>query len=126
MDYRSFSRPAVTIAGLVVLVTMISGPLKAQPQQSVAFEVASVKPGDPQPRTAGIQFLPNGTMVAKSFPLNLLIQETFEIGAFQIIGLRRFTSGWSTTRFDIQAKASNPAASRDELKGMAQALLADR
>ena len=117
------SLPALTRAAALGLAVL--GLIQAQSPQPLAFEVASIRPGDPDPQSAGLQFLPSGSLVARNFPLELLIQEVYRVNAFQIVGLRQWTSDWKTTRFDIQAKAGGPA-SRDQLKAMAQALLADR
>jgi uncharacterized protein (TIGR03435 family) len=116
---------ATVVFGLFVVSMMNVGPAQAQPRPPPSFDVASIKPGDPHPTSAALQFLPSGTMVAKSFPLSLMIQEVFKLDAFQIVGLEPFTADWTTTRFDIQAKASG-AASRDQMKVMAQTPLADR
>lgn len=119
-----FEKRKVLVAAMAAGM-MIVGPTKA-PSQQLAFEVASIKPGDPQPLSAGLQFLPSGRMIATSFPLEILIQEVYKVGSFQIVGLKQLTSAWNTTRFDIQATAGGPAESRDQLLVMAQALLADR
>lgn len=111
------------IAGWVAVAML------AQAQPEVSFEVASIHAGDSQPQVAGLRFLPSGEMVARNFPLELLIQEVFGVSEFQVIGLERWTTGWATTRLNIQAKAqpkASGAASEDELKSMARALLAER
>ena len=96
--------------------------IPAGSQQASTFEVASIRFGDPQPTSASLRFLPNGEMVARNFPLDLILQEVYGVRQFQIAGLERWTSRWSTTRLTIQAKASG-ATSEDELKRMAQGLL---
>ena len=106
-------------------ISTVAVVLSAQSQRLPAFEVASIRPGDPQPQSAGLQFLPGGRMVARNWPLGLLIQEVYKVGAFQVLGLDQWTSGWRTTRFDIQARAAG-AASEDQLKFMAQRLVVER
>jgi bla regulator protein blaR1 len=115
----------VSAFSLLVFGVIAVGPMKGQSQPPLAFDVASIRPGDPQPQSAGLRFLPSGGMAANNWPLELLIQEVYKVGAFQIAGLEQFTSGWKTTRFNIQAKAGGPA-SEDQLKLMAQTLLTDR
>ena len=117
MSRFTYSAFGLLLAGLSLV--------SAQPQGVATFEVASIRFGDPQPRSAGLQFLPSGRMVASNFPLELLIQEVYKVGAFQVVGLEEWTTGWKTTKLDIQATAGG-AASRDQMKVMAQGLLADR
>ena len=63
--------------------------------------------------------------LAPLFPMDLILQEVYEVRQFQIAGLERWTSRWSTTRLTIRAKASG-ATSETELKRMAQGLLSER
>jgi uncharacterized protein (TIGR03435 family) len=100
-----------------------------------AFEVASVKPSDPQARIpAGMFTYPGGRIVA-SCTLEYLIEQAFDVPPFQIAG----GPGWmKNDRFDIEAKP--PASSlsskanpfnfklppNDEQRQMLQTLLEDR
>jgi len=104
---------------------LLTSVIPAGSQQAPTFEVASIRFGDPQPQSASLRFLPNGEMVARNFPLDLILQEVYEVRQFQIAGLERWTSRWSTTRLTIRAKASG-ATSEAELKRMAQGLLSER
>jgi uncharacterized protein (TIGR03435 family) len=101
-----------------------------------AFEVASVKPSNPQARIpAGMFTYPGGRVVANLCTLEYLIEQAFDVPSFQITG----GPGWiKNDRFDIEAKP--PASSlsskanpfnfklppNDEQRQMLQTLLADR
>jgi hypothetical protein len=75
---------------------------------SPAFEVASVKPSNPQGGRIGVGLFtyPGGRIVASGCPLDYLIQQAFDVQSFQIAG----GPGWiHNDRFDIEAKP--PASS---------------
>jgi uncharacterized protein (TIGR03435 family) len=64
-----------------------------------------------------------GRFTASGMTLKMLIQQAYDIRDYQISGL----PGWaSSDRYDINAKAENPKATRDEIKLMLQSLLAER
>jgi uncharacterized protein (TIGR03435 family) len=100
------------------------------------FEVASVKPSNPNAQGAiGLFTYPGGRVVASNCTLPYLISETFHVQGFQVAG----GPNWmSEARFDIEAKPpvsslsgkSNPASFKDppsdEQRQMLQALLIDR
>ncbi|MBS1877554.1 MAG: TIGR03435 family protein [Acidobacteria bacterium] len=89
------------------------------------FEVASVK--QMEPAMGGMMRveiqLPPGRFIAKGLTLRLLMQQAYGVRDFQIQG----APGWATTdRYEINAKTGEGPISRDDLKPMLQALLADR
>jgi uncharacterized protein (TIGR03435 family) len=94
------------------------------PPTSLKFEVASLKPSQPDPRGfAGIRPAPGGERyVASNVTLKLMITVAYRIQADQVAG----GPGWmDTERYDMNAKAEGPS-SVEELHLMLQDLLADR
>jgi uncharacterized protein (TIGR03435 family) len=64
-----------------------------------------------------------GRLTATSVPLRLLILSAYGVQDFQLVG----GPSWQTSRrFDIAAKAENPAATPKQLMEMLKPLLADR
>jgi len=105
------------------------------PAPKPQFEVASVKPSDPNARGGRIGFQPGGRFVATGITLRFLIQQAYGVRDFQIIG----GPGWmGSDRFDISAKPDaetaaaiekgkgNPFERGSTMSAMLQALLADR
>jgi uncharacterized protein (TIGR03435 family) len=90
-------------------------------QKQPTFEVASVKPSDPNTR-GQFQYLPSGNAIIRGVNVRLLIQQSYDVRDFQISG----GPGWiGSDRFDITAKAddsdgadSNPDAMRVRLQGL--------
>jgi uncharacterized protein (TIGR03435 family) len=98
-------------------------------QVAPAFEVASVKPSNPN--TSGpmgafpvLLPLPNGRLTATNVPLRLLVRMAYGIQDFQIEG----GPSWQMSqRFDITAKAEDGApATIPAMLPMLKTLLADR
>lgn len=93
------------------------------------FEVASVKPTDPNAKMGRFQIQPGGRLVVEGLPLRFLISRAFNTNNNdQIAGLPPWAD---TERFDILAKAPSQAAfmgplDLDVLAPMIRALLADR
>jgi uncharacterized protein (TIGR03435 family) len=87
-----------------------------------AFDVASVRANKSGPRDTNIKVLPNGVNLV-NVPLRAIIQLAY--GIQQPSGLAGVPNWASDERFDISAK-SDAIASRDQLRAMLQALLADR
>jgi uncharacterized protein (TIGR03435 family) len=95
----------------------------AQPPDSSRFEVASIKPSDPNPdNTMFIGMSADGAMVNyTNITLLDCIRGAFRVRDFQITG-----PDWITkSRFTISAKLP-PGSSSDQIPEMLQALLADR
>lgn len=98
--------------------------LAAQTNRAPAFEVASIKPGDPSARGVRIQVAPGGRFTASNVTLKFLIQYAYGVKDFQITG----TPGWGgSDRYEVSAKGEEGEnASGDQLKLMMQTLLAER
>jgi len=86
------------------------------------FEVASVKvrPADAPRRRPDIQAAP-GSLTMRDVGLLNLVMWSYKISPWQISG----TSGLPNDRYDITAKAAEPART-DDMRVMLQALLAER
>ena len=91
-------------------------------QNPIAFEVASIKPNTSGVEQMMIRTPPSGIITATNATTRLLIRYAYDLPEFLIIG----APNWSVTdHFDVVAKA--PAnATLSQLRGMFQALLADR
>jgi uncharacterized protein (TIGR03435 family) len=96
---------------------------------TLAFEVASVKPsasdGEPASRFAlgpGDAYLPGGVFSAINQPLIAYMRFAFKLGQGELLGL---PSWIYRERFDIEAR-STAMPSKDQMRLMMQALLADR
>ncbi len=93
----------------------------AQTGATPSFDVASIKPSA---ANAGswFKFLPGGKLSATSW-IKQVVQIAYGVEDYQVIG----GPGWfASDRYDIEAKAGNPAAGKDEMLPMLQSLLADR
>jgi uncharacterized protein (TIGR03435 family) len=103
------------------------------------FEVASIKPSDPNERRIGIGIGPGGMVNMTGVNLKLLIQQAYDVREFQISG----APSWAgNERYDITAKAAEgtdslPAepskitdaqlkTAQEKRRQRLQALLADR
>src|SRR5258708_994194 len=99
------------------------------------FEVATVKPVDPQaPHTVGIKVYPGGRVVALGLSLKDLIHAAFRVSYWQISGGDAWTQA---DMYDLEAKPSENSNIKDlrytlfaiedeHLREMSQALLIDR
>jgi uncharacterized protein (TIGR03435 family) len=99
------------------------------------FEVASVKPTEPNVYVVGMFTYTGGRVTASNYTLKMLIHDAYAVEMYQILG----GPAWSETdRFSLEAKpaASSPlskwtpvnfkAPPNDEMKKMLQALLEER
>jgi uncharacterized protein (TIGR03435 family) len=119
----------VVVACLAVMPGVSSHPA-AQSPAGPAFEVASVKPSNPDavgpfggPAVPVVMPPVGGRFTASNVPLRHLVIVAYELFDFQI------ESGpdWQTSRrFDIQAKATDPVAGMPAMLPMIKTLLADR
>jgi uncharacterized protein (TIGR03435 family) len=92
-----------------------------QTAASPSFDVASVKLSDVQ-AGSWCRFQPGGRLESVSW-VKQLVQIAYGVEDYQVIG----GPGWFTNdRYDIQAKAANPAADKAEMLAMLRSLLADR
>jgi uncharacterized protein (TIGR03435 family) len=101
-------------------VTLVAAAI-ASAETPLAFEVASIKPGDPDKRGMQIQNTPGGRFNAKNVSVKLLIQHAYDVKEFQISG----GPAWINSPWDITAKADGTATPA-QIKQMIQTLLADR
>lgn len=93
------------------------------------FEVADVKPADPQARMTRLQIQPGGRVVVQGMTMRMLLNQAFRLrNRDELVGL----PGWADSdRFDINAKAPSegpdaPPLDNDAVMLMLQALLKDR
>ena len=110
------SYTTITMAAIFATAVAQAGPLK--------FEVASIKPVDPNQNRVSVQMTPGGRYVASAVTVSFLIQQAYGIRDFQIAG----APDWiRTLRWEINAKPESGAAVDPEsIRIMMQALLADR
>ena len=101
----------------------------AQPAAPAAFEVASVKPSNPNatgPFGSIPMLLPQGAggLTATNMPLRLLVRMAYGVQDFQIVG----GPSWQmSSKFDITAKAAEVTTpSTEDLLPLVKGLLADR
>ena len=102
----------------------------AQSGAGSRFEVASVKPSNPNAvGPGGLPVLPTtrqvgGRFIASNITLRALVKDAYDFYFdFRIEG----GPDWQTSRrFDVQATAEDPAADRVAMRPMLRALLADR
>jgi uncharacterized protein (TIGR03435 family) len=117
------------------ILTAILLPSGLLAQAAPAFEVAWIKPSTPQTRTLGIYTFPGGRITGENRTLQDLMEEAFNVQAFQISG----GANWvREDRYDFEAKPPassnasklNPRISKlppnEEQRQMLQALLVDR
>jgi len=105
----------------------------------LTFEVASIKPSNPDTPGTFIQFMPGGGLKMSGIPLRGMITFAYDVRDFQVSG----GAGWvGTERFDVMAKAERTASDgpedlakmtdqqrktiRDQIAERLRALLADR
>ena len=126
----------------LLFAIMIAGGVSGLPGQthagSPAFEVASIKPSNPQGgpmEINGLHTYPGGRIVCRGCTLEYLMEQAFDIQAFQLSG----GPGWmNVDRFEIEARPpasslsskanplSSKAAPNAEQRQMLETLLADR
>lgn len=95
--------------------------------QGGSFEVASVKPSNPNPTGplgAAPFVLPAlGRLTAQNITLRMLVMAAYQKQPFEIVGGPEWQN---SDKFDINAKAPDTSPTTDQLLGMLQTLLADR
>jgi len=95
--------------------------------QAGSFEVASVKPSNPNPTgpLGGTPFvLPAlGRLTAQNVTLRMLVMAAYQKQPFEIVGGPEWQNA---DKFDINAKAAEASPTTDQMLGMLQTLLADR
>jgi len=120
----------VSVVCLAAMLGVASHPA-AQSPAGPAFEVASIKPGDPGatgplggPPLPLVRPVAGGRFSASNVTLRDLVRRAYDSWFdLQIAGGPEWQS---SRRFDIQAKAEDPNTSLDAMRPMLRALLADR
>jgi uncharacterized protein (TIGR03435 family) len=110
----------------VVAALAIGVSLRAQ-SAAQSFEVASVKPSNPNPTGplgAAPMVLPAlGRLTAQNVTLRMLVMAAYQKQPFQIAGGPEWQN---SNKFDINARAENASVTTDGIFSMLQTLLADR
>ncbi len=116
-------------AFVLIAIALASVAAPAAQEKSPAFEVASVKPSNPNPNGPLGMFpmvmpAPNGRLTATNVPLRLLVRMAYGVQDFQIDG----GPSWQLSqRFDITAKAEDGSpATMTAMLPMLKTLLAER
>jgi uncharacterized protein (TIGR03435 family) len=120
-----------SLAGVALVLAVCAVALRAQaPAASVAaqnFEVASVKPSNPNPTgplgATPIVLPALGRLTAQNVTLRLLVMTAYNRQPFEIIGGPPW---WNQNKYDITAKAADGSAKLDDMRLMLRGLLADR
>jgi uncharacterized protein (TIGR03435 family) len=99
-------------------------PKMMDPNAKPEFEVATIKPSDPNRPGWGITVNPSGILHTLNTTLNDLIKFAYDMHPKQVVG----APAWADSdRFDIEAKPDKPGMpSVKQMKVMLQKLLADR
>jgi uncharacterized protein (TIGR03435 family) len=104
---------------VVVVATRLA--LAAQQQPGPAFEVVSIKPSQSTADGTIIRPQPDGRFVADNITVLNLIQQAYDVFAFQIVGA---PSWLDRERFDIQAIPPSTASAQQDV--LLQRLLEER
>lgn len=116
---------AAAAAAFAIPMLLAGSPLRAQTPaaESLAFEVASVKPNKTGDGRIMLGMQPGGRFTATNVPLRMLIRQAYDVQEFQIVG----GPDWlGSDRFDIVAKAPDGEFTADLMRPMLRSLLADR
>ncbi len=130
---------SMAVAGPVFVGMANSTQSRAQSKEALTFEVASIKPADPDARGVRLQLMPGGVMNAVNVRVRQLIELAYDVRGFQILG----GPGWLNSEgYDILAKPPQAAEAGDapgarpsaddrkrfqeQLRQRLQALLAER
>ena len=120
---------AVCAGAAAILATGTLVHAQQQPTTRQAFEVASIKPGDPDSQMFRIGSMPGGKFSAINASLKLLIQTAYDVRSHQISG----GPNWiDSAKFDIDAKPDSAApipagpAGGPQIRSMLQSLLEER
>ena len=130
------SAPGIILSAVVLFGLMLAGSLAprwiafAQEKPPASFEVASVKPGNPDERRTFVGALGPGRFDAVNAPLRMVIGFAYNVHDYQISG----GPGWlATAQFTIEARPPRDVSFRGDgvgpppiMREMVQSLLADR
>lgn len=113
---------AAAVAG-PVLIGLIDAPRGIAQATSLKFEVAAIKPPNPENRGIGIGAVPGGGLSAQGVNLRFLILYAYGIRDFQLSG----GPGWMTSdRYDIEARPENSESPSEYSEQAAYARLRER
>lgn len=95
------------IRATVTLALISSAAAFAQKAAPLEFEVASIKPSDPNDQRMMFRMVPGGAINLHGITLKALVQQAYDVRDFQISG----GSGWiGADKYDITAKAETTSA----------------
>ena len=107
------------------LLLLLAAAAFAQTPAPPAFDTASIKPTPKDFRPPGMfQFLPGGRFHTTDVWIKYVIQRAYNLEDYQIVGGPSWLN--SDARYDIEAKAADGSATKDQMRLMLQTLLADR
>ncbi len=106
-----------------VLLMLAAVPMFAPAQPVKAFDVAAIRPHDPNDPGGRADTLPGGRFTGRNMTMRFLFEYAYSVRHFETLG----EPSWFDERYDIDAKADVAGElSEAELKPPLQALLADR
>jgi uncharacterized protein (TIGR03435 family) len=92
-------------------------------QSALSFEVASVKPSDPNARGVMMRFMPGGGVTIVNATLKSIIELTYDVDRLQVTG----GPAWiESERFDILAKGPEPSYDEAQTRERLRTLLGER
>jgi uncharacterized protein (TIGR03435 family) len=101
---------------------LLQGAFGQSPAERPAFEVASIKPGNPESHQLRSMISPGGRLRGENVSLRTLIEDAYELKPFQLTGGPRWMD---SDKFEVIAKGGE-SASTAQVRLMLQALLAER
>ena len=128
---RSRMACAVAVCAITAMILATGALVRAQQPSAPrpAFEVASIKPGDPDSQIFRIGSMPGGRFAANNASLKMLIQTAYDVRSHQISG----GPNWlDSAKYDIDGKpeAATPVpsgvAGMLQMRLMLQSLIEDR
>jgi uncharacterized protein (TIGR03435 family) len=122
---RQFEPPGVPrIMILWIGLLVVAAQASCFAAQASSFEVASVKPVNPPAGPHVVSLIINhGKLNIEAAELRQIIGLAYAVQRVRVLGGPRWAD---SDQFDIAAKAESADATRDEIRGMLQTLLAER
>jgi uncharacterized protein (TIGR03435 family) len=108
----------------LIVVACWQGSAQQPAASRASFDVASIRPSNPDELGGRVQFS-HGSFRVANCQLMFVIEQVYNLRDFQIAGGPQWISDWKTGRYDIYAKTEAAADDR-RLRLMAQELLGDR
>src|SRR5580658_9250957 len=126
MEVRQQTTLPGTLKNVRVLLALVCvlavGVLHAQSPPT--FEVASVKQSGPIVHMTCGQFLPGGKFNVAGCRLIYIVAQAYDLHYYQVVDAPNWAAEGESSRFDIQAEASD-AAGKDQIRLMLRNLLTD-